>query len=438
MSHDHPFLDLPLTTDNIYRMFVSESPELQRAVTEWYRASRGQEPAIPDIQHGLFRSFEAQQFASRWGTMRRALQNAWPIASDPAPTDPTLPANEAELRQMPRLGMSIAALVVCSRCNIPETVKRFVDAGVRATRINLTSALWVSPSIIDCLPFKQQLDGVWDLDNWNAEYDARIAETKERMNAAGIAVTWTLWEDYSWSNRRGFRRADERDSEIPDGNLHPYRKNVQGFRWGGHYNGDIHEDDETLGAGDFDLSTLAIPNAWAKRFMDRLLPRLGLTYNALEIANEMPEKNLHRRVRDYARRVVPGAILQVNRQSDSPGQYANHKIGRDYDRIAFHGNRLKTLADFDRRWEEEHGQAIDTFTELLDFPEVEHARITFSSDGARISKDPINPYDWQKLGAVVRRVKAEGCSYDHQSRAKLSPAPNHDMIEVDRFREMTR
>ena len=87
---DHPFLDLPLTFDNIYRMFVTESETLDQVVADWYRESKGQEPAISDIQHGTLRSFEAQQFLSRWGTMRRALQNTWPIVG-PEPPPGTLP-----------------------------------------------------------------------------------------------------------------------------------------------------------------------------------------------------------------------------------------------------------------------------------------------------------------------------------------------------------
>lgn len=342
------------------------------------------------------------------------------------------PIDEAALRIMPRYGMSIAALVVCSKANIRETVTRFQDAGVNYTRINLTSALWTTPNAVDVLPFRQRPDGVWDLDDWNPQYDDRIAEVRDRMNAAGIRIAWTLWEDYT-SNRRGFRSVGVRDPNIPDANVHPYRKNAQGFQWWGKYNGDIHEDDETLGAGHFDHSPLAIPNAWAKRFMARTLPRLGITYNILEIANEMPEKNLHRRVRDAARTIVPGCLLQVNRQSDSPGQYPNMKIGRDYDYIAFHGNRLRTIADLDRTWDNE--PVYQTMRELLDDPTIEKSRITFSSDGARISSDPTNPYEWTSLRPFIREMKRRKVSYDHQSRAKLSAFPNHEHIEVDWFRE---
>ena len=80
-----PILDRPLTADAVYDLFVNQAAGLYAAVASWYRDAHGVEAAPSDIQHGVYRSFESQQFSSRWGTMRRALQNTWPIAG---PTQP--------------------------------------------------------------------------------------------------------------------------------------------------------------------------------------------------------------------------------------------------------------------------------------------------------------------------------------------------------------
>ena len=90
-----PILDRPLTADAVYDLFVNQSPELYAAVANWYRDATGREPAVSDVQHGVYRSFEAKQFASRWGTMRRALQDTWPIAG-PAPDPGAIEALHVE------------------------------------------------------------------------------------------------------------------------------------------------------------------------------------------------------------------------------------------------------------------------------------------------------------------------------------------------------
>ena len=84
----NPILDQPLTADAVYDLFVNRSDTLAALMVEWYREAKGRDPAVSDIQHGIYRAFEPQQFTSRWGTLRRALQDTWPLdVTAPAPSD---------------------------------------------------------------------------------------------------------------------------------------------------------------------------------------------------------------------------------------------------------------------------------------------------------------------------------------------------------------
>ena len=395
---EHPFLDRQLTFDNIYEMFVNQSPELRQLVIDWYREAKGREPGESDIQHGTLRSFEAKQFETRWGTMRRALQDTWPIASEPVP--PTNP----DLLAWPRIGMSIGSLVVARDCNIAETVRIYQECGVQLTRVNLLSALWDG---VNVLPYRQRADGQWDLYSWNQEYFERLHEVRERANAAGIVVQWTNYELYSWSDRK----------DGPQQVNTPWRHNVNGVQW--------DADDST-----FDV----LPDQWSRDWLAHVLPQLRADINPIEIGNEFPEKALHERVRDIVKALQPDAQVTVNRNEDTPGQYANMKIGTNYDRIAFHGRLLKQVSDLDRVYPKE--PVYKTFNQFFDNCPHDPARIIFSSDGARTSADPINTYDWGPLREFVLEVRRRGCSYEHQSRAKMTAPPNDHMIEMNFFRSL--
>lgn len=71
--------------DIAYRTFVDDTVALDQLATDWYRASRGHDPAPQDISHGRWRASVERE---TWGTLRRAFQVAWPIANggggDPA------------------------------------------------------------------------------------------------------------------------------------------------------------------------------------------------------------------------------------------------------------------------------------------------------------------------------------------------------------------
>ena len=121
--------------------------------------------------------------------------------------------------------------------------------------------------------------------------------------------------------------------------------------------------------------------------------------------------------RDAVRRHDPSAQFVVNRE-DVPGMYDNMQIGTQFDRIEFHG--LAEMADLDTVYD--NGSATDrpdTFRKLIDSKGPDK-RIVLSSDGCRASTDPVNTYDWDELFKVAEYGAARGCSYSHQSRAKMT------------------
>jgi len=316
----------------------------------------------------------------------------------------------AKLKTWSRLGLSISGLVLNPRHNLDEVVRIYQDIGVQLTRINLLATSWVNPT--NYMPFTRLADGKWDLYQWDSRYFDRLSEVKERMNAAGITIIWTNYELYSWSHRK--LSAAEQEGT-------PWRTNINGVNW--------EREDTTL---------YRLPDAWSKAWFEKVVPYLDLNPNVFEIGNEFPEKGVHQRVRDVVRAIQPDALISVNRNEDTPGQYTNMKIGKDYDMISFHGRRLKTLGDLKQAYPESRSQMLPTatFQELLDAAKVENKRIIFSSDGARTSDDPVETYDWGKLKEFIQEVRGKGCSFEHQSRAKMTSAPNHTMIEADWFKSL--
>ena len=326
--------------------------------------------------------------------------------------------NFKPLDQHPRVGMTIAGLIGVHH-DINETLKRFIDCGVQYSSVNLLSA---DRGGDGPHPFTQLPDGRWDLYKWDELYFERLLEIKEKFNKAGIIIPWCFLELYSWSNRK--------PGSQQIGTF--WRNNVNGVYW--------PPDDSTL--------TRLLPDEWCKEFLKKICPLLDLNVNMFRIGNELPEKGLHERIRDEVRRVVPGALIDVNRNDDTPGQYMNMKIGRNYDFISFHGRQLKELSDLKRR-DYEDGP-FDSWQDFIDDDGHDKWRVTFSSDGARTdtrdssgrlltSKDSAdNPYDWDKLKEFFRHMKKLGYGFEHQSRAKMTKAPNHNMIEVDWYNEVIK
>lgn len=324
---------------------------------------------------------------------------------NPVPPDPPGPIDEAKLKVWPRYGMSIAGIIVGSDHDIDGTVNKFIDAGVKLTRINLLSALWNG---VDILPYRQTADGRWDLYDWNPAFFERVEYIRDKFNSAGIVVIWTNYELYSWSDRK----------KGPQQNNTPYRHNVNGVYW--------DPTDVTFGI---------LPDAWSLAWISKIVPYLKLDYNVFEIGNEFPEKALHERVADHVRSIQSNALISINRNEDTPGQYENMKIGKGrYDKIAHHGRYLKEVRDLDRNYPRE--PKYNSFNEFFKRCPHDPKRIMFSSDGARTGDSPIDTYDWGKLRDFFQEVMKRGCSIEHQSRAKMTPAPNHHMIEVEWFRSV--
>lgn len=311
--------------------------------------------------------------------------------------------NFKPLDQYPRFGMTIAGLLTGVNHDIDETLKRFIDCGVNYSSINLINA---SRSGNGVFPFKQLSDGKWDLFDWDERYFERLIEIREKFNKAGIVIPWCFLELYSWSNRK--------PGPQQIGTF--WRNNVNGIYW--------PPDDSTL--------TKLLPDKWCKEFIKKVCPLLDLNVNMFRIGNELPEKPLHYRVRDEVRKIIPNAQFDVNRQDDTPGQYMNMKIGKDFNFISFHGSKLKELSDLKRN-DYEDGP-FDSWQDFIDDKGHDRWRVTFSSDGARTGpgKDsPDNPYDWNKLGEFADHMVSLGYGFEHQSRAKMTQSPNHHMIEVD-------
>lgn len=310
--------------------------------------------------------------------------------------------NPATLEGWPRCGMSIAGILVSSAADIPETVYRFADCGVQLSRVNLLSALWPQT---DTLPYRRRSDGLWDLYDWNPIYFDRLDDMVYRFNREGIVLQLTNYEEYSFS----FRKAGPQQIGTP------WRNNVNGVYW--------PADDST-----FQL----LPDEWSFRWFEKVKQHVDLTLNVFEIGNEFHEKALHERV---AGRFSKIDQIQVNRNEDTPGQYANMMGKGYYDFIAFHGDKLNKPLDLYRIYPREPD--YKTFNRFFHDCPHDPRKITFSSDGARISDDPVNTYDWEQLRAFFKEIRfVRGCSIEHQSRAKMTPFPNHHMIEGDWFKSV--
>jgi hypothetical protein len=77
-----------LDFDAAYDVFVNHATEFDAIVRDWYRQFAGREPALSDVHHAAWRAIAERD---RWGTVRRALEEAWPIPAAPPPPPPPFP-----------------------------------------------------------------------------------------------------------------------------------------------------------------------------------------------------------------------------------------------------------------------------------------------------------------------------------------------------------
>jgi hypothetical protein len=332
------------------------------------------------------------------------------LLSGDAPSAPS-----GDLTSWPRRGASLYSLVTDSAWDYVAFADILADCGMNLTRCCALTADWIEQRADIVWPFKKLSDGRWDLFDWQPAYFDRLTRVVAAMNARGILVQLDLMELYGWSDRK------QGLPGVPDANAGPWRANVNGIHWA---------DDRM-----FDV----LPDAWLNTFIDLVTDAVTGTGTVLEVGNEMPERGLHYRIRDRIRQTWPDAPITVNRNEDVPGQYQNMRIGADFDRISFHGKRdLGTLDE----WYDNGGATgrPDTFRKLLDWPGIDCSRIIFSSDGCRISTDPVNTYDWDRLFEVIAYVVGKGCGYEMQSRAKMTRIQTGkadlSMVEVEFLRKI--
>jgi hypothetical protein len=326
------------------------------------------------------------------------------------PVPEGVPIGRPDLDRFPRLGCSVANIFLANHYDFRKYAQQLEDNGMEMAGVNLLSAQW--PDMAGpkgTWPHVQLSDGRWDLHTFNGAYLDKLYTVINTFHHHGIHVMLCLLELYSWSNRK--------KSGSPDGNLDRWRANPQGVKWGGKYNGDRQEDDQTL---------LDCPDEALCRLIDWLAPvwkiHGGIT---VKIGNEYPEKDLHYRVRDEIRRHNPQARFAVNRNEDTPGQYQNMKIGQEFDLLDHHG--WEDLGFLDNDFPEEPDDRPRTFRQFFDKVtsggdplNVDHARVIANSDGARANDNPIDTYNWDELFKVHEYCWQHGCSIDHQSQVKMS------------------
>lgn len=315
--------------------------------------------------------------------------------------------------QWPRVGASYNVAHQNPGCDLPALAERLRDVGCTFTRLNAEDPWAIGerdgdgrfkPGQYDGTQIVERArdgDGRFNLSDVNERHYDRLRWAVQHMNARGIVVQVSIFGLYGWSTRK------EGMLWVPDMNLQPYRRNVQGVRW--------------EGDGTFD------------RLPDALLEQhIFWTVNATkdlaciyEPGNEMPEKPMHFRIAQAIRALRPGAIISTNRQDDTPGQYRNMQVGQGLiDMLALHGKDSLAYLDEDWPYEPVHKTFRSRWADrdgIEGDGSYEPDRIIMSTDGCRASVDPTRTYDYDTLLKVCRDHKARGFSIEHQLSIKMRP-----------------
>jgi hypothetical protein len=280
----------------------------------------------------------------------------------------------------------------------------------RHTRITCWNA-WSTgidyPGVVNgYFPCFKNLDGRFDMYNWNHEYFNRLRAITEEANARGILPIFSVLELYTWSVRK---------SGVPTQSLQPFQNNVNGIYWS-------DRDSDAI------WGELAQPGDWIWAFAEKFSRATdGLTCG-LETGNELPEKALHARIFDAFRSAGFVGPIQTNRQEDKPSMYPNMISGvelggvdkRDYSTISWHGK--SSMAYLDEEFPENPDRP-SSYRKMWDHdydgPFYPRDKMVFSSDGCRKYNDRIETYDWSELVPVALQVISEGTSYEHQSCTKM-------------------
>lgn len=416
----------------------------------WLEEYRGGSNA-GDVGHFLFAYIEEGKTLAwlKWDIAGR--QGEMPREFGPEPMEPIEPGQPSEPQQEPgrfpvpdgpvdltswsRRGIYLSGLVLDSAWHGKE--EAFLSKvgsvfGHRATtRINLLGAEW-GPD--DQMPFVRTDDWRWDLYRLDPAWVRRLRATVELCNRFGIVPLLTLLELYSWSFRK----------KVPfDQALQWPTYNVNGVRW---QSRNREEDDRTL--------TGLAHDPWLMWFVGQVCQILeGLVW-VMEPGNEFPEKPAHLAVAQRVKGATEGAVrVCVNRNEETPGQYQNMDVGEGLvDMISHHGWKTMSFLgrDFSPAPEEQqkprnHARPW-TFREFFDnryhnqqSAGIEFNRVVMDSDGCRASDDPVQTYDYPKLGEVMRFCVGKGCSILHQSRGKMGPNRGRlETVEWGYAEEMAR
>jgi hypothetical protein len=336
------------------------------------------------------------------------------------PLEMDVPVGNTELDTFPRIGTSVASIFMKNAYDYKKFGRQLEHNKMDYTGINCLSAQW--PSMVGeqgTWPHVTPPNNEpWDLFNFNQEYLDKLYDVISTFHSHGVHVTLTLLELYGWSNRK-------KNAATPDANNGPWRKNLNNVKWGGKYNGDRKEDDETL---------VNCPDPALKAYFDFMAPVFRINGGvSIKLGNEYPEKGLHERCRDYIKQINPRARIIVNRNEDTSGQYQNMKIGRNFDMIEYHGwkdmNFLRVEYDGPDEYPETFKQFFDKVDDAGRRINVDHKLCICNSDGARANDNDTDTYDWDKLIRVHEFCYNKGCTIDHQSQVKMTG--NLDNLEVE-------
>lgn len=324
----------------------------------------------------------------------------------PLPPIPPGPMPMPDMHQWPKVGASYQQGLGNPSCDPALFASLNRDADGDVTRIWAINASAVGPNgagqYTGYLPW-YRIRGVYDLTQPDPAYDERLNTYVRAQNAVGATVIITTLELYSWAQRK------QGGIWVPDANLGPFRNNSNRVRWG-------DPDDPTF---------FTLPDWVLEQLISRICAAVKGLAVAFEIGNEMPEKDMHTRIREYLTAQFTAdwrPDIIVNRQEDTPGQYFNMRVNTDYERIAFHGK--DSLGYLDEVYADEPASRPQTFRQLWDAgpweTPVNPSRVIMSSDGCRVN-DTIQCYDWPVLREVVQDHLRRGFSFEHQSCVKMRP-----------------
>jgi len=298
----------------------------------------------------------------------------------------------------PAFGVSHYLALGDPQCDPIAYADKLASVGAEMTRIWLCDPWACNTGETGCydgfVPCRRASDGRWDLFDWNQAYFDRLKAFTAALWARGIWPQYTVLNLYQFSPRK------QGLVWVPDMDRLPWRYNVNGVSWG-------HPDE--------DVTFFTLPDQWLREFMTRVVSTLGLSGAGyvIELANEMPEKEMHERMADHLRAVGYRGEITVNRNEDTPGQYHNMRIGPDgrYQRIAFHAQGDVSYLDefFSRE------PVYQTFRELYDSDDIELSRVIWSGDG--VGNNTLDgTYDEPQVTEVVADTASRGASVEWQAR----------------------